>query len=84
MDVQPSKDDSSAAGLRPDAGLRPASAEPQSAPDYIRRDELARELVAMLDDEIRALRMRIGVLESRRKRIVRQYASASGPGPAAD
>lgn len=59
-----------------DAPPAPAIVEPPPEQEFVRREELARALVEMLDDEIRALKMRIGVLEARRKRIMRQLSTS--------
>jgi len=41
--------------------------------DYVRPGELATALVDMLDDELRNLKMRIGILEARRKKIITTF-----------
>lgn len=56
----------------PDDGPRALETDVPAA-DCVRRDELARAMVEMLDDEIRHLKMRVGILTARRDKIVRQF-----------
>ena len=58
----------------PESGpAQPPTALPDCAAELlvVTRQELAQALADMIDDEIRLLRMRIGVLQARRKNLIR-------------
>lgn len=46
--------------------------DPDPPVDFVQREELGQVLVEMLDDEIRHLKMRLGILTARREKVVRK------------